>query len=113
MIYYAIAACAFGSTLSFWIIPLWYGEGFREASYILIILSGGIIPIAGALPISAYFAGKGLMKRNLMGSLIGMVLTLMFGFILIPDFGIVGAAWTSVISYTSTAIFYYYHFYKR
>jgi O-antigen/teichoic acid export membrane protein len=113
MIYYAIAACAFGSTLSFWIIPLWYGEGFREASYLLIILSGGIIPIAGALPISAYFAGKGLMKRNLMGSLIGMVLTLMFGFILIPDFGIVGAAWTSVISYTSTAIFYYYHFYKR
>ncbi len=113
MIYYAIAACAFGSTLSFWIIPLWYGEGFREASYILIILSGGIIPIAGALPISAYFAGKGLMKRNLMGSLIGMVLTLLFGFILIPDFGIVGAAWTSVISYTSTAIFYYYHFYKR
>ncbi|HAD33142.1 MAG TPA: hypothetical protein DCF44_01340 [Chitinophagaceae bacterium] len=113
MLCYAIAACTFGSILSFWIIPLWYGGGFREASYILIILSGGIIPIAGALPISAYFAGKGLMKRNLIGSLIGMILTLLFGLILIPDFGISGAAWTSVISYTSTAIFYYYHFYKR
>lgn len=113
MLYYAIATCMLGSLISFWLIPLWYGEGFREASYILIILSGGIIPIAGALPISAYFAGKGLMKRNLMGSVIGMGLTGLFGFILIPAFGIKGAAWTSVISYTSTAIFYYYHFYKR
>jgi O-antigen/teichoic acid export membrane protein len=54
---------------------------------------------------SHYFAGIGKHFINTIASCIGFIFTLIFGFILIPYMGIVGAGLTASISYLSTVVF--------
>lgn len=112
MLMYALLGGLAGWGLSYLVIPWWYGEAFAEASSLIGILLPGIVLISGALCLSAWFAGSGKARINLQGSLIGLALTLLAGFVLIPFYGIYGAAWASVISYSGTALFYYFMFYR-
>ncbi len=73
--------------------------------YFLILMLGGLrLPAAGA--ISGYFTGKGLLKLNTIANLTGALLNIpldylfIFGYpaLGIPEMGIRGAAWATVIS---------------
>lgn len=112
MLIYALIGGLAGWGLSYLVIPWWYGEAFTAASSLIGILLPGIVLISGALCLSAWFAGSGQARINLQGSLIGLALTLLAGFSLIPFYGIYGAAWASVISYSGTALFYSFMFFR-
>lgn len=112
MLIYALLGGLAGWGLSYLVIPWWYGDAFTAASSLIGILLPGIILISGALCLSAWFAGSGKARINLQGSLLGLALTLLAGLLLIPFYGVYGAAWASVISYSGTALFYYFMFYR-
>ena len=86
---------------------------FQEVPSIIALLLLGIIPLSGALALSAYFAGIHKIHINLYGSCIGLMVSLLLNILLIPTYGIRGAAISSILSYVSTALYYYILFFKH
>jgi Na+-driven multidrug efflux pump len=109
---YGIVAGILGYLLSIFIVPSLYGKDFSSVSSIILILLFGIVPIASALAISAFFAGIQKIKVNLYGSIIGLIVCLIFDVLLLPNYGIKGAAWATVFSYNATVLYYVYMFYR-
>ncbi|HLN53055.1 MAG TPA: polysaccharide biosynthesis C-terminal domain-containing protein [Lentimicrobium sp.] len=68
-------------------------------------LSPGIIAIAISLMLSHYFSGTGKPYYNAISSGIGLIFTVVLGFLLIPLYGLTGAALTASASYLSSMIF--------
>lgn len=87
-----------------------FGKGFGEVNAILIPLSIGIIILSVGILLSAYFAGVGKPKISVFGSIIGLVVTVILGFILIPKYGMIGAGITASASYTAAVIFQFVRF---
>ncbi len=89
-----------------------YGNEFDNAvmPFKILIFS---VPVFG---ITAFFAsvisGKGKAKDNLMASGIGLIATLVFDLILIPKYGIIGAAYATLTSYMATSLYVFYIFDK-
>lgn len=104
---YAIIAAIIGYFLSVYLVPIWFGLEFEDASKLIGILLFGIVPFCYGMGISAYFAGVGKVKYNMIGSIVGMIICAIFDMILIPKYGIMGAAIASVISYLSTVLVYF------
>lgn len=110
LLIYAIVAGFIGYIISIYIVPILYGNEFASVSSLISILLFGIVPIASALAISAFFAGIQKIKVNLYGSILGLIVCLVFDVLLIPDYGIKGAAWATVFSYNATVLYYVYMF---
>ena len=86
------------------VIPLVYGEPFRPSVAALIWLLPGIVVFSVTNVLSAYIAGIGKPRLNLLVSGISLVVTITLDLALIPKFNIVGAAIASTVSYTLSAL---------
>ena len=86
---------------------------FSGVKPVIIALSPGVMALAINNIFSHYFSGMGNPKINLHAKITGLVFTLVLLFILIPAFGIVGAALTASVSYTATVIHQYIVFKKQ
>ena len=95
----------------FFIIPI-FGEKFAEVPNIILILYIGIIPFSSMPIISSYLAGNNNYKYNFIISFILCLITLILDFVLIPKYGITGAALASAISYLTGAILLTMYFLK-
>jgi O-antigen/teichoic acid export membrane protein len=60
-----------------------------------------------------YFSGTGKPKYNLYASLIGLSVTLVSAFVLIPLLGIRGAAITTTLTYTTLFVYHWIIFHKH
>jgi O-antigen/teichoic acid export membrane protein len=78
-----------------------YFDGFRPLLYML----PGFYFFTITILLAAYFSAKNLLWVNLAGSSICLGLIIIADFILIPGFGIKGAAWANTIAYTLSTIF--------
>ena len=76
--------------------------GIRD---VIIGLSFGIVAFGSNRIISHYFVGSGRIKYSTFCSLFGLAVLLVAGFIMIPAYGVFGAAVTSSIAYTCMLIF--------
>ncbi len=113
LLLYALVAGVIGYILSIYLVPYLFGSAFQEVPSIIALLLLGIIPLSGALALSAYFAGIHKIHINLYGSCIGLMVSLLLNILLIPTYGIRGAAISSILSYVSTALYYYILFFKH
>ncbi|MGQ9877172.1 MAG: oligosaccharide flippase family protein [Chloroflexus sp.] len=86
------------------LLPLVYGIAFQESIPALIWLLPGVTIFSVANVIGSYLAGIGKPHLNLAASLVGLVFTVVFDFMLIPWLGITGAAIASSISYIATTL---------
>lgn len=86
------------------LLPSIYGEEFRTAVQPLLLLLPGIAIFSVANVLGSYFAGMGKPAINLKAALVGLVITIPLDLLLIPRFGISGAALTSTLSYSGTTI---------
>ncbi|HOW26183.1 MAG TPA: oligosaccharide flippase family protein [Bacteroidales bacterium] len=82
-----------------------FGDDFAQVKKVILSLSAGILATAVSLMFSHYFSGMGMPRHNMIGSCIGLVLTLVSGLIFIPKFGIVAAALTASVSYLANLIY--------
>ncbi|MBL0070527.1 MAG: polysaccharide biosynthesis C-terminal domain-containing protein [Bacteroidetes bacterium] len=86
------------------------GEEFRAILVPLWIYAPGILALSFATVLGHYFAGLGLNKVNLTGSLIGFGITLFFSLILIPKWGINGAAVSVCLAYCVHSVYLFLKF---
>jgi O-antigen/teichoic acid export membrane protein len=84
------------------------GEDFTQVKPILWAMSFGIIALSAVIVLSHYFSGTGQQKMNSLSALIGLILTLLGCLILIPQYGALGAALSTAISYCGMFLFLFY-----
>ncbi|MGB3828344.1 MAG: polysaccharide biosynthesis C-terminal domain-containing protein [Ornithinimicrobium sp.] len=85
-----------------WVLPLVYGEEFTAtvAPAVVLVLGLALEP-AAALGV-AYLLGTGRPGRNSLIVGVGLVITLTLDALLIPVYGVMGAAWASTLAYLVT-----------
>ncbi|HEY3386801.1 MAG TPA: oligosaccharide flippase family protein [Saprospiraceae bacterium] len=89
-----------------WIfIPLFFGKAFVYAIPATQILALGIIFISQRLVFIGYFKAINQMKHAIQAAWTGVVITILLDILLIPTYGIIGAAWATTIAYGTTVIF--------
>jgi len=82
-----------------------FEKDFTGLNRVILSLSGGILFMAISTIFSHFFSGTGRHHHNTIASGIGVLLTIIFGFTLIPVYGITGAGLTATISYFSSLVY--------
>ncbi len=80
-------------------IPLYYGPGFENAVLPLLLLLPGTIAFAVIRPSYAIGQGSGTLKPIVLATGVAAVVNVALNFLLIPRFGIVGAAIATSVGY--------------
>ena len=91
---------------------LFSGE-FAGIRTVILLMAPGIVFFSAHTVLANYFSGMGKPKYNLYASLIGLSVTLIAAFILIPALGIKGAAITTTLTYTALFIYQWIVFHKH
>lgn len=81
------------------------GSGFSEVRILIICMAIGLMALSAEIILSHYFSGTGRQQTNSISAGIGLLVTLGGGLLLIPDFGALGAAVTTTLSYSSMFLF--------
>ena len=91
---------------------LFSGE-FADIHPVILLLAPGIVFYSAHTILANYFSGTGQPKINLYASLIGLSVTIVAAFILIPWLGIRGAAITASLTYTALFVYHWIVFHKK
>ena len=92
------------------LIRIIYDQAFISAYLPLLALLPGVVLIGGAKVLTNEIAGRGYPHYNSINSGLSLILTLLFDLLLIPRYGMLGAAIASSLSYTMVfflALFFY------
>ena len=92
-------------TTSWLFIPLIFGKAFAPAVLATQVLAIGILFISQRLVFSGYFKAINQMRHPVQASWTGVVITVVMDLILIPKFGILGAAWATCAAYGMTTLY--------
>jgi O-antigen/teichoic acid export membrane protein len=90
-----------------------FGAEFYEVKWIVIFLTPGIASFALTTIYAHYFSGTGRPNISSYSSILGLVVTLIFGFWLIPTYGKIGAAITASCSFIVSGIYLTYRMTKE
>jgi O-antigen/teichoic acid export membrane protein len=85
------------------ILPLVFGPQFRAAAAPAAVLLGGLVLAGVSGIVSAYFSGSGRPGLTSMAIAAGLPVTIGLDLLLIPPFGVMGAAVASAVAYLVTA----------
>ena len=111
MVWMAITIALIMTFLSDWIVNLLYGEAYYEAGTVLMIhIWAGVFVFLG-LAFGKYLTTENLTKKALYRTSLGALLNIMFNFVLIPKYGINGAAIATLIG--NLVAHYVYDFFDR
>ncbi len=87
------------------IFPLIFKPEFNDVKMIMASLSIGILTFSVSIILSPYFSGTGKPQHNTISAAIGLVFTLICGWIWIPRFGFIGAGMSATISYSAATLY--------
>ncbi|MCX6231710.1 MAG: polysaccharide biosynthesis C-terminal domain-containing protein [Bacteroidetes bacterium] len=90
-----------------------FGKEFVNINIIMLFLAPGVILWNFLLLIGHYFSGTGKFYIGVKASSVGLIVTLLLSFWLIPRFGFYGAAVVTSISYIFTSMVVVYYFKKE
>jgi O-antigen/teichoic acid export membrane protein len=82
-----------------WLFPAVFGESFSEMYDPFLLLIPGILALSGIFTLTAYFAGKNMIRTNITGSVMALAVIFTGDIIFIPRYGINAAALVSSIGY--------------
>lgn len=99
-----VAALGIIST-SWLFIPLIFGKAFAPAIPATQVLAVGILFISQRLVFSGYFKAINQMQYPVKAAWAGVVITVVLDLILIPKYGILGAAWATCAAYGVTTFY--------
>lgn len=86
------------------LVTMLYGSAFRDSLAPLLVLLPGVVALSTVITLAAYLAGIGRPQLNLLVAVVALVVTVVFDLVLIPRYGILGAAWASTLSYLTTTV---------
>ena len=104
-----LVICLLPTSFFEWIFS---GE-FSDIRTIILLMTPGIVLFSAHTVLANYFSGTGKPKYNLYASLIGLSVTLVSAFILIPWLGIRGAAITTSLTYFALFVYQWIIFHKQ
>lgn len=103
MVWLAIAIAVPMTFLSDWLIALLYGEMYKSAGQVLMIqIWAGVFVFVGVAS-SRWFLNENLQKKSTLNAVVGAIANVFLNFLLIPRYGICGAAIATVISQAISA----------
>ncbi len=88
-----------------------FGKDFGETKLVILLLSPGIVAIALSNIVGHYFAGINELRILNVKSLIGLLITIVGSYYLVPIYGIAGACIVTSISYIVSSIILFRKFY--
>ena len=92
----------------------WIFSGeFTDIRPVILLMAPGIVFFSAHNILANYFSGTGKPKYNLYASLIGLSVTLVSAFVLIPLLGIRGAAITTSLTYMALFVYQWVVFHKQ
>jgi O-antigen/teichoic acid export membrane protein len=91
---------------------LLFGESFNKMQLPMLIIIPGIFSLSVLSLLSAHFAGKGKVRINLYGAIIGLIVMIAGDLVFVPRYGIIAAAVVSTASYITNAGFSMWNFYR-
>ncbi len=103
-----VIICVLPTSFYEWVLS----KEFSQIKQVIVILSPGIVMLAANTIFSHYFSGTDKPKYNLFASLIGLSVTIPAVYLLVPRFGISGAAISASITYTVTVVYQWIVFHK-
>lgn len=89
-----------------------FGKEFRNTKEIMLLLSPGIFAIAVSDMVGHYFSGMRELKILNIKSIVGLVVTMVLSFMMIPRWGILGACIATTSSYLVSAFLLFRRFYS-
>lgn len=89
------------------------GEQWEGIHDIILYLSPAVLILSISNIFSHYFSGLGLYKVNSISAILGLVITIILGFILIPEYGINGCILTITVSYFAKTLYQIFRFYSH
>ena len=95
------------------IIQILYGSEYLPAYSITVIIFGGLIPMIFYKMIISLFNARGKQKLSFWILLLSVLINVVMNFILIPLYGNIGAAISSVVSYSVCGVVFTYIFMKE
>jgi O-antigen/teichoic acid export membrane protein len=96
---FGVAAAAVALAAAGWVVPLVFGASYRGSVEPLRLLLPGVIAFALLTVLSQYLAGRGRPRAVVVAWLIGAVIGVGADLVVIPAFGIAGAAVVSSAAY--------------
>jgi O-antigen/teichoic acid export membrane protein len=97
-----IAAAIALAVSAHWLIRLAYTELFIDAVWPMLILLPGTVAMTTAKIVTKFLSGSGQPGRSSLLVAVGALVSVLIGLVLIPKFGMNGAALTSTIGYLAT-----------
>jgi O-antigen/teichoic acid export membrane protein len=82
-----------------------FGLDFQNLKTIILFLAPGILFLSAGTIITPFFSGQGKHYINAMGSAISFLVTAIFAFMLIPAWGLTGAAIVNTLAYTAVTVY--------
>jgi O-antigen/teichoic acid export membrane protein len=89
-----------------------FGKGFGGVKEVIWSLSGGVVIYNISILLGHYFSGTGRYQVNAVASSLGLVISVILFFTLIPAYGITGAGYATSVSYLFTTIILLVYFRK-
>ncbi len=96
MAWLGLAVAVFASLSARWLIPLLYGQEYAQSATILSIQIWAGIAVAMSYVHGRWLLAEGLQKYGLYYTLSAAVVNISLNFLLIPKYGAVGAAWSTL-----------------
>ncbi|HNB80793.1 MAG TPA: polysaccharide biosynthesis C-terminal domain-containing protein [Chitinophagaceae bacterium] len=112
LLIYGLIAVFLALGLAYPATRFFFGQEFMSSAYIILILLAGVVPFCLSMPVSACFTASGYIRYNLHSAILGLVICLCGDWLLIPEFGMKGAAWASVFSYNATLAYMAWRYHK-
>lgn len=93
-----------GLILSYFFIPILYGEEFSGAINLMMIFLIGVVPFSIPVVLTSLFAARGNFKTSFIISLITFAISLLMYFTVIPRYGLIGGAISSAAAYLIASV---------
>lgn len=81
------------------------GDSFGPIAQLLRFLAPGIVSIAMISSITPFYGGTGRYGENIAAAMVGVIITLLGCYVLIPELGIFGAAMSTSVAYVGITLF--------
>jgi len=95
-----------------WIFPFVFGDSFNKMQAPFLIILPGIFFLSVLVLLAAYFGGKGILRIGVMGNVAALVVMVVGDYLLVPVYGIIGAAIISTTAYFVNMLYSLRRFYK-
>lgn len=106
LVWMAIAVAVPMTFLSDWLIVLLYGEAFKAAGQVLMVHVWAGVFVSMGVASGSWFTSENLQLYAFYRTLLGAIINIALNLVLIPTYGILGAAVATVIAQSMAAFFF-------